>query len=593
MYGIRSMGREEQVMKRNLSILGIVVILIALYGTVVFGDYIYYGVSGGPGVFTTLTTTGDATIGDDLDVTGYGTFGSTVTGGAAVITNGIRYGTTVFGGSAALSANFPNVRAIFTHSDTGLTSALNVGVGGEASGGVGVVGLAKANGGTDGYGFYSVATMTASGNTGDVYGLYTSATGSHASAIHYGIYSIATGGTLNYSFVGASGILLNQDDVDFNGDLDVAKTLYADTLILRDDDGHYLERAASGDGTADITGPIMPIHDGSTTEANSVPTYDESDSQWELPKLGVNGDFLATGTSKSSTYLGAPYFRANTTSLDTKVRITNNSYGFVVENATGRDIWEVAGAGTGSFAYGNTTGTEYVNVTHDGTDAHVTSTQALNLGAGAGEDIIFGNTLKVVDGATMTIQGNSVEWVNQSLVGAWVKHDHVRANGMATYATGGTKEIVGTNFGSWKLDAITEYLYFNTSVAATCWDGSTVWVVANVSLSGIETANDIINATLVYTSCADHEDIDADCATESIDIGHDIEAHAASGDMHTLTFNLTPANIAAEDTIGFRFYLDDVTTAPVVTAVNVHAFLIHYRSRCVSDERFVSIPAGG
>jgi hypothetical protein len=540
-------------------------------------------------------------------------------------------------GSDANRTDFSDTLAIISKDDTGSTSSEEHGLIVESQNQA-IEGIAITSATQNATGILGVAVVHSATTSQQAIGTYGQAVGTHSSGpggTNIGIWSQAANGLLNYSFYGEDGLFYNADGASLDSTLVVGSTL---TLS-----GGLIIGATSVTTTGAEINWLDSIGTTGFTLADAGTVHDRigeiaafGGNTIDIDKLYVMGGCSVNGNAYFSTN-GIDIHRPSGSTSDVdicsvltgatvthKMHYDHSQQRFQFSNhvrvegnmaaddaVTATDVRVTGHLGTSADSLlievdqdGGSAGNISVDVRDDetvvlsidqsGSTVILTGDQGdFELDAAAGSNIVFGSTLKAVDGETMTIQGNSVEWVNQSGVGAWVKHDHVRANGMATYATGGTKEIVGTNFGSWKLDAVSEYLYFNTSVAATCWDGSTVWVVANVSLSGAETANDIINATLVHTSCGDHEDIDADCATESRDIGHDIEAHAASGDMHMLTFNLTPANIAAEDTIGFRFYLDDVTTGAVVTAVNVHAFLIHYRSRCVSDERFVSIPAQG
>jgi hypothetical protein len=256
-------------MKRKYLLPSIAFAVAMLYGQAVLADYIYYGVSGGPGVFTTLTITDDATFGADLDVTGYITAGSTIDG----------EGKGMFGSSAA-EADFPNVQFIISQVDSGSTnSTLYRGLVVEAER-YAIVGIGLGTTTSGNVGVYAIGVAYGTTQSTESIGVQAQSTSTHASGTNTAIKCNAANGSSNYCVYGVAGIIYNAGDLDIDGDADIAQTLYSNSIIIRDDDGIILERAASGDAVTDVT--LAQVYDGSTAIAASKIIYDSSAGEWEF-----------------------------------------------------------------------------------------------------------------------------------------------------------------------------------------------------------------------------------------------------------------------------------------------------------------------
>ena len=157
---------------------------------------------------------------------------------------------------------------------------------------------------------------------------------------------------------------------------------------------------------------------------------------------------------------------------------------------------------------------------------------------------------------------------------------HVSASATNPGPSGSTPLVSGASF-YWRLNSITDYLYFDVDIHSD-WDGVTDPVLeVYVALNAAETANDLIRASVLFDYYTDHDNMESP-KTQTIPVDHDIVALAAQGDVHELKFVLD-ASLAgnvldAGDIVKMRFWLDDVSTAPVVTAVRFLLGEFRYRT---------------
>ncbi len=166
--------------------------------------------------------------------------------------------------------------------------------------------------------------------------------------------------------------------------------------------------------------------------------------------------------------------------------------------------------------------------------------------------------------------------------GALWKEYHISASAVSPGGSGATLGASGAS-AYYIMDAITEYLYFSCDMDDD-WDAnSDVQVEVYVALNGAETANDLIRASLRADYYTEHDNMSTSVKTQTRAIDHNIASYNAVGDVHRLVFildyDLASNVIEAEDIIKLRFWLDDVTTAPVVTAVRFLFAKLKYRTK--------------
>ena len=164
--------------------------------------------------------------------------------------------------------------------------------------------------------------------------------------------------------------------------------------------------------------------------------------------------------------------------------------------------------------------------------------------------------------------------------GALWKEYHIGASSVSIGQSGATQGVSNASL-YWILDAVTEYLYFGSDLDDD-WDAnSDVQVEVWVALENAETANDLIRASLRADYYASHDVMGAKTQTRSID--HNIESYNAQGSVHELVFildwDLADNVMEIGDIIKLRFWLDDITTAPVVTGVRVLFAALKYRTK--------------
>ena len=176
--------------------------------------------------------------------------------------------------------------------------------------------------------------------------------------------------------------------------------------------------------------------------------------------------------------------------------------------------------------------------------------------------------------------------------GAMWHYDRFSVAGVGPGASGAT-EAAENATRYWLLNAITEFLYFNADIHED-WDGdSDLVVAAYVALDGAETANDLINATLVVDYYAEHDNMTTGRKTQTRSVDHDIVALNAAGSVHKLVFVINwdeGGNVMqVDDLIAFRFYLDSVAS---VAAVRFLYADFKYRTK-YALRPFVSMPSEG
>ena len=157
---------------------------------------------------------------------------------------------------------------------------------------------------------------------------------------------------------------------------------------------------------------------------------------------------------------------------------------------------------------------------------------------------------------------------------------HLSASQADPGASGASPTELGAVF-SYLLNATTEYLYYAVDIHDD-WDGaSDVEVEVEVYLPNAETAEDLIRMSVLCEYGADHDNANA-LKTQTLTADHDILNDNAQFDIHKIPFTLNwdeGGNVLeVGDTLHFRVYLDDVTTAPVVPAVNVKFFNAKYKT---------------
>lgn len=143
--------------------------------------------------------------------------GDTMTGKLIVSSSVYITGNTGIG-SDTPNANFPGARLVVSKGVTGHTYAANIGGVGEAVADVGAPaigwgGVSKTNGIFPGYGVAGRALVGTASDSGAAVGIEGLSEATHSGGSNIGVYSIASGGLLNYSFYGNAGNIYNNGDI--------------------------------------------------------------------------------------------------------------------------------------------------------------------------------------------------------------------------------------------------------------------------------------------------------------------------------------------------------------------------------------------
>lgn len=163
----------------------------------------------------------------------------------------------------------------------------------------------------------------------------------------------------------------------------------------------------------------------------------------------------------------------------------------------------------------------------------------------------------------------------------WYREYHIGANQTDPGASGATKTELKATF-SWLLNAITEYLYYVVDIHDD-WDGaSDIEILVHGYLAAGETANDLIRMSILCDYYGEHDNANAP-KTQTLTADHDIASDNDQYDHHMISFVLNwdeGGNVLeVGDDLHIRVYLDDVTTAPVVTGFNICHVTIRYRTK--------------
>lgn len=235
-----------------------------------------------------------------------------------------------------------------------------------------------------------------------------------------------------------------------------------------------------------------------------------------------------------------------------------------------------------------------MTITHDQADGIIRSWEGdLNVQTADGSGIVFGNTMESVDGESLTLVGDTIKYIKKDGNAAFIHDTSIVAGSVSPGASGPTQGA-NNRTAFWLLDATNEFLYFTADIHSdSCWDGGTLWVEVTVILTVAETVGDEIDATLEWESYAKDDEDQSAASTETRSVDHSISTDNVQWTSHLLIFVLTPATTVAGEQLAFKFYLDDISTAPPVGQVGfVHAD-IHWRSVCPTGTRFTTIPAEG
>ena len=150
-------------------------------------------------------------------ITGLWTFGATTTFplGYWSSVGDVRIGTTT-------SNNFPNARLVSSKGVSGHTYTNNIGIVGESIAevgypSIGVGGIARTNGIFPAYGVAGRAIINNTSDSGTAVGVEGLSEGTHVGGSNIGVYSVASGGLLNYSFYGNAGDIYNNGKMTITG----------------------------------------------------------------------------------------------------------------------------------------------------------------------------------------------------------------------------------------------------------------------------------------------------------------------------------------------------------------------------------------
>lgn len=177
----------------------------------------------------------------------------------------------------------------------------------------------------------------------------------------------------------------------------------------------------------------------------------------------------------------------------------------------------------------------------------------------------------------MAVYLNGVEVIE----GNYWKVQTIGATETDTVGSGGTISAVSA-IPYMILDAITERAYWTVFVDND-WDGvSDIVVEVLVAVGQAETANDLMRCSLKAEYVGEHDAL-AMPKTQTRSIDHDIQTYSAMGDVHKVIFvldhDLADNIVQVGDVIGFQFFLDDITTAPVVQVARFISANIKYRTK--------------
>lgn len=218
--------------------------------------------------------------------------------------------------------------------------------------------------------------------------------------------------------------------------------------------------------------------------------------------------------------------------------------------------------------------------------------------ASANYDAYWYNEITAVDPTgrmALVINGNQVMQIDQegsidcfTSAGAsrYYRENHLGATVADPGASGATKTELNAIF-SYKLDAITEYLYFTTDLHND-WDGaSDIEVDVYCYLSQAQNPNDLIRMSLLANYGEEHSNANA-FQGQTITVDHNVEGFPNQGHVHIIHF-VIPWDTGGQvietlDTMHLRIWLDDITTAPVVTGVDVMHVNVKYRTSKPSIE---------
>jgi len=181
-------------------------------------------------------------LGTKLDTTTFNTtigayYDTTVSKTLFVDSTEIKHLSTLLIGDSASFTDFPLAKLIVSEGNTGHSYAFNLGIVGEATGGsvlkaVGVGGVALLGGTKDVFGTFGRAKIGNTSYTGDAIGLKGASEETHAGGRNIGVYSIATGGNLSYSFYGEDGLIFNERSISTNDSISaIGLTIGSGTVI--------------------------------------------------------------------------------------------------------------------------------------------------------------------------------------------------------------------------------------------------------------------------------------------------------------------------------------------------------------------------
>lgn len=395
-----------------------------------------------------------------------------------------------------------------------------------------------------------------------------------------------------------------------------ATTIDATTISLDAAGASNFTVASNSLTLSTTTSGTLTITSAGTLDVNSVAWDVDASGTITIDGAGISIDSTSTANfSTTSADLTLSTLTSGTLTITSVAVLDINSAGCTLD-ATTLSI--------------NSTDTTNFTMSSNSADAKTMTVSAANAGAGAGTLSLEAKTIinttvphglanGTVAAPSLTFTGDvnnglyyigadnfgvsingvlNTEW----LVGTTKNYFTDGAGAWLKEVTFGAPEMVGTGvtIGVWEgyswytLNTTGKYATWGWRVPED-WDGdSDIAVQVLVTVTNAETANDLIRASLRADYVADNT-LGTRTQTRSID--HSIGNYTTAGMYHFMNFvldyDLASNVIAVGDWMGLKFWLDDVTTAPVVTSASIVMAAIRYRSKYPGGPAFTAMPVEG